>query len=384
MKYAVLVGSQMSDAPVADMGGRTPIEIAKTPQMDALAKHAQLGCACFVPKDLKAATDVAAMSILGYDPAEFYTGIAPLDALAAGVRLGDRHIAFRCDFVSALDERLVDQTAGRVSAREANELLEAVIAHVADPRFEFHAGGGYKNLLIIKDPELVEDLDEVECLLPGETLDKPITKCLPKGDAAFLLIELMEKAKEILDGHEINRVRIDLGENPANRLWLWGQGKEPKMPSFKQRFGLQGGVCANKDFVRGLAMAAGMQVFDSFQSALKECDLVFVYDDLETPAKTTVDLKTKIRHIEDFDLNVVKSVRELLRAGGEHKLLVTTDVTTSMQTRQLSYQEVPFLITADAKTASGADCFGEKSCAKTDLKVQDGFRLMQHFLGRAG
>jgi 2,3-bisphosphoglycerate-independent phosphoglycerate mutase len=382
MKYLVLVCEGLVNDPIEELGKRTLLEIAKMPECDKLARQGQVGCANFVPRALKATPEAACFSILGYDPVEFYTGLAPLDAIALGIPQGDGELAFRCDFVTVLDDTLVDTKAGHISAREAGIFLEEISRRVADPRFEFHPGRGYKNILVVRDRELAGSLDEVESFSPAECLGRKITKYLPHGKAGFLLTEIMDRAKEVLDNHEINRVRIDLKENPANRIWLWGQGETPKIPSLRQRLGIaEGGVWATKDFARGLGRAAGLEVFRDAESCVRARDFAFLYFGFSGKSDKSQDLKARIRHLEEFDSQIVKKAVEVAESLGPVRVLVAMDIARSLATGAASYDAVPFLISgAGVNALEKPLAFSERAAAQSAFKMSEGHRLEERFL----
>ena len=219
MTYVILVCEGMADEPIEELMGRTPLEVAKTPHMDLLVKTGSLAQGSFNPGTLRPSGDVSAMSILGFDPQEFYTGIAPLEASAMQIQQTDQAIAFRCNLVTVLDQGLVDAYSGNISSTEAGILIDSLNKKLSNNRIRFYAGEGFRNLLMVNDAELSESLDELDCAPPQTVIGQQVLKNLPKGQGASAIIDLINASKEILENHEINKVRIDLHENPANMIW---------------------------------------------------------------------------------------------------------------------------------------------------------------------
>ncbi len=378
MKYVFLAAQGLADEPVEELSGRTPLEAAKTPNMDRLAKAGTVGTATFTLHDLPTSGDATCLSMLGYDPSEFYTGIAPLDAAALGVAQKDLEIIFRCDLVTTLDDTLVDRMAGRISQKEAKLLVAELDAKLSTPRLRFHSGHGYKNLLIVSDAELAENLDELDCTPPYAVAGSKFAKHLPKGKAQALLLELVEKARAILDAHEINRVRVDLGENPANMIWPWGQGRHPKLPGFKARHGLSGAVVSDADFVKGLGKISGLETEKDLERAIAKHDFVFAYVPAAEPR--TFDLKTKVRAIEDFDHAILGPALKIAESEGA-RVCVTTDAPESLEKGAVLHGAVPYVFFGPGFEASNAAYFGEKTAAQGKSFVE-GHKLITRFFSK--
>ncbi len=376
MKYLMFVCESLADDPVADLSGRTPIEAAKTPVMDRLAKSGQVGRVSFVPGDLKPRGDVACLSALGYDPHEFYTGIGPLDALALGVDADDRDVLFRCDLVTSLDDTLVDYAAGQIRASESGILIEALNQKLSGSNARFYHGRGHRNILAFSDAALAEDLGGLECEPPLEVIGKSWKRHLPKGARAKFIADFIDEAKMLLDTHEINRVRIDLGENPANLIWLWGQGRKPKLPGFGQKFGKRGLLYSTARFAQGLGKAAGLEVCS--EPGAIEDNLLFVYRADDEKTRSEKGLKRKIKRIEDFDIFLGKT---LAAAGEGVKVCVTTDTPETFSKRVRSHGHVPFLVSGPGVAADEADSLNERIASQSRLVFDEGHHLMEFFLG---
>lgn len=375
MKYLMIVGSHLADEPLENLDGRTPLEAAKTPNLDALVKKGELGCAEFAPHSLPAAPDVAAMAYLGFDPTEFYTGVAPLEALAAGIPQNDCDVVFRCDFVTLSDDKITDEQAGRISPKESGILLGELNRRFSGAAMKFFPGEGFRNFLILSDPERVDDLDDLDCVPPGSLKGKKASRHGPKGKGSEILADLIEKSSRFLQEHEINRVRVDLGENPASAIWLWGQGKRPKFPGFKQRYGVSGAVFSQADFGRGLAKALGMSVLDSGR-ARTDADFVFIYAKPSGEALRRWDLKEKIRWIEEFDAQIVGEACKRYAQGSEARVAVGADLT------RRAHGFAPFVISGSglAPSPGRGGGFDEKTALQSKLRLEKGYKLMGKFL----
>ncbi len=378
MKHVILVCEGMSDEPLEELSARTPMEVAKTPHMDSLAKKGQLGQASFCPNSLRASGDVAAMAILGFDPQEFYTGIAPLEAIAMGISQDDRAVAFRCNLVTVLDEDLIDATAGNILTKESHILIEALNQKLSNDRIRFYSGEGFRNILLINDAELSENLDELECIPPDTVIGQKFAKNLPKGRAASTVLHLINASKTILESQEINKVRIDLHENPASMIWPWGQGKKPKTPTFQQRYGREGCVFSDVDYLKGLAKALALKQGKSLKASVEENDFAFVYFPWTEGRK--IDLKLKIKFIEDFDSTVVGPAIKKLEADGNHRLLVTGDTQHPLSKKTPLHGQVPFVVQGSGVDADEFTQFNEKNALQSKLIFEQGHKLMEYFL----
>src|SRR3989338_7885692 len=262
MKYIVLVGDGMADYPIRELGEKTPLEVAKIPNMNYRAKNGKVGLIHTIPKDFSPASDVANLSILGYDPIKYYSGRGPLEAANMGIVLGPDDIAFRCNVVTIDQEKMVDYSAGHISSEEASTLIKFLDKNLGSDKVRFYPGVSYRHLMVVRDKPLREALLKIKCFPPHDIMGLRIKEHLTKGEGSEFLIKLMEDSKPLLAGHEINRVRIDLKENPANMIWLWGQGVETDMPKFKDKFGVEGSVISAVDLIKGIGKIVGLNVID--------------------------------------------------------------------------------------------------------------------------
>ncbi|HTL71462.1 MAG TPA: hypothetical protein VL404_09255 [Candidatus Eisenbacteria bacterium] len=386
MKHVFLLAEGLCDDPVPELDGRTPLEIAKTPNLDALAKKGRVGSTLFVPRALAPSEDVACMAALGFDPQEFYTGIAPLEAAAFGLPQKDREVAFRLDLVTVFDDVLVDASAGSIVPKESRLLIEELGRRLADKRMRLYPGEGYKNILMIDDAELADALDDLECTPPGRLVGQSFAKGLPKGKGGKILTDFMDASKEILDNNEINRVRIDLGENPANMVWPWGQGKRPPLPGFRERYGVDGAVFSEADFVRGLGRILGLKdggirAPKSLAGSFGDHPFVFVY--VPFPGgEAEPALKDRVRHIEEFDSAVVGPAVKAAESAGAFRVCVTTTCAESSARKAKIHERVPFVFQGSGIEAGEGAAFSEKIASQSRFVVEEGHKLMGQFLGK--
>ncbi len=379
MRYQWLVCEGLASEPIEDLGGRTPLEVAKTPHLDKLAAEGKVGAASFAPHSLAAGPDTACFSILGFDAVECYSGIGPLEALAAELRQDDQTIAFRCNFVTVLDNVLVDACAGNIPRKEASFLIEDLNKGPLASKMKWIPLGGYKSVLMVRDPDLTDQLDALESTPPRNLVKQRINKFWSKGGGGALLQDITDHAKKILEGHEINRVRIDLKENPANMIWLWGQGKRPKMPAFKQRYGQSAALFSDVDFVKGLGCALEMTLASDLDEGL-ESSFLFVYQGVEDSLDKEPSLKSRIKLIEDFDSQIVSKVVRRAAQDPDTRVLVSGDCPYLFSKQAFVHGRVPILLWGKGVEQDGANSFNEKIASQSNWIVEKGQELMGTFL----
>lgn len=396
MKYIVLIGDGMADYPIKELGERTVLEVAKTPNMDFIAKAGRLGRLKTIPDKMTPASDVANISILGYDPEKFYTGRGPLEAANLGINLEENDIAFRCNLVTVMGDILVDYSAGHISSKEAQVLIKVINQKLGDGRIRFYSGTGYRHLMVVRDAQK-EPLDAVICEPPHDIVGQNISKNLPKGNGAEVLIKLMEESRKILEKHEINLVRIDLKENPANMIWLWGQGKKPDMPKFLNKYGLKGSVISAVDLIKGLGKILGLEVINvpgatgyydtnyegkakAALKSLEEEDFVFLHVEAPDEAGHNGDLREKITAIERFDQLVVGTILNAFKRKKNYRLLVLPDHYTPISVKTHTPEPVPFGIFGRGIIARGFLNYSEKEAEKSDFYFERGYELMEYFI----
>ncbi len=397
MKTIVLVCDGMGDYPIEQLGGRTPLEAAKTPHMDAMAKEGKVGLARTIPPGYVPASDVGNLSILGYDPALYYCGRAPLEAANMGVKLGDGDVCFRCNLVTADGDLLMDYSAGHISSEEASTLIRHVGQRLGSDDLNFYPGIQYRHLAVFRNPGLSEALLKTVCQAPHDIMGWKISEHLPKGPAQQRLVELMETSRELLVNHEVNKVRIDLKENPGNMIWLWGQGTRLRLPTFKERWNLSGSVISAVDLVKGAGRLAGLEVLNvpgatgyydtNYQAkadyalrSLKEHDFVFVHVEAADEAGHNGDLRQKIAAIENFDRHVVGTILKHFKGLKNYRILLIPDHLTSVQKRTHVADPVPFLICGKGIEPDGTESFGESQAKASGWMVEKAHEILPKLL----
>ncbi|MDP1853152.1 MAG: cofactor-independent phosphoglycerate mutase [Candidatus Omnitrophota bacterium] len=396
MKYIVLVPDGMADYPVEDLGGKTPLEAAKTPNLDFVVKEGLLGRVKTVPLGLPPASDVANLSIFGYDPQKYYTGRGPFEAANLGIALEPGDIAFRCNLITAEEDVLTDYSAGHISTKEAVALMRLINEKLGSENILFYPGMSYRHIMIAKGG-VNKKLDKIRCVPPHDIIGEKVSKNLPCGENAEILIKLMQASREILSSHEVNNVRIDLKENPANMIWLWGQGVKPDMPKFSEKFGISGSVISAVDLIKGIGRIAGLEVIDvpgatgyydtdyfgKAKYALKSLDTKdFVYVHIEAPdeAGHNGDLREKIAAIERFDQLVVGTILDVLKEKEDFRLLILPDHATPLSKRTHTPDDVGFVIYGSGIVSNGYSVFTEEEAKKSSLYITEGHKLMEYFI----
>ena len=368
-KLVVLLGDGMADLPLDALQGRTPLQAAKKPHMDLLARQGRSGLARTVPDGFPPGSDVANLSVLGYAPAECYTGRAPLEAAAMNVHLGPDDIAFRCNFVTIENGLMKDYSAGHISNEEGAELIEALAPLMPGQRL--YPGVSYRNLLVLQAGA------KAECTPPHDISDQPVAGHLPRGLDSELLLSLMEAARPVLERHPVNLRRIAEGKRPANGIWLWGQGPAPAMPSFVQKYGLSGAMISAVDLLKGIGRYAGLEVIDvpgatgnidtNYQGkvdaaleALQSRDFVYLHVEAPDEAGHEGEIDLKVKAIELFDEMVVGPVLQGLEKSGEDwRALLMPDHATPIAIKTHSRDPVPFTIAGSGIQPDGVERFDE-------------------------
>lgn len=399
MKYIVLVGDGMADYPIKELGERTPLEVARTPNMDFIAKAGRLGRVKTIPDTVRPGSDVANLSILGYDPQKFYTGRGPLEAANLGLELEEDDVAFRCNLITASGDILVDYSAGHISSKEAAILIKFIDEKLGTNRIKFYSGVSYRHLMLVQRGA-EQHLEDLECRPPHDISGQGISKNLPKGDGADIIIKLMQQSREILGSHEINLVRVDLKENPANMIWLWGQGRKPEMPKFQEKYGISGSVISAVDLIKGLGKILGLRVIEvegatgyydtnyegkakAALKSLEDKDFVFVHVEAPDEAGHNGDLREKITAIERFDQLVVGTILDTYKHRKDFRILVLPDHATPISVKTHTSDAVPFAMFGENIMAGSFTGYNEKEAQKSDFYFDQGHELMEYFIKAA-
>ncbi len=400
MKYVVVLYDGMADYPVDALGGKTPMEAAVKPNLDRLARFGETGLVRTVAEGLKPGSDVANMSVLGYNPKECYTGRSPLEAVSIGVKMLDSDIAFRCNLVTLSDEEnyedktMVDYSAGDISSEEAAELIKAVEEHFGNDIFKFYNGVSYRHCLIWHGGTL--DLGKITP--PHDISGQVIGEHLSKSENALKLINIMKRSYELLKNHPVNLKRVSEGKRPANSVWLWGEGTKPALPDFYEKTGLHGSVVSAVDLLKGIALCAGMNAptvhgatgyidtnFEGKANAalreLKENDFVYIHIEAPDECGHRNEPHNKVKAIELIDEKVLGVLLEKLPAFGDFKIMALPDHPTPIKTRTHASDPVPYMIykSYDEKD-SGIKSFTEKSAELSGNFTEVGHTLINHFI----
>ncbi|MBD3265898.1 cofactor-independent phosphoglycerate mutase [bacterium] len=356
MKYIIAIPDGVSDSLDDYPKGNTPMQLADTPLLDQLANCGEVGWAKTVPDTFPPGSDVACLSIFGYDPAVYYTGRAPLEAVSMGIELGG-NVAFRCNLVTIENGIMKDFTAGHISTEEARDIIQTLQQEIVEDSVKFYPGVQYRHAFVTPPK-----CGEVECTPPHDITGQPVDSYLPKGIAADAINEYMEKSRKILAAHPVNQKRIEQGKNPATQVWLWGQGTAPQLIPFSMRCGLRGAVISAVDLIKGIALLAGLDVInvtgatglpdtnyegkgDAAIDALKKGDFVCIHVEATDEMGHQGDAERKKQAFSDFDRRMLNRVVKYLKDEGEpFRLLVTPDHPTPIALKTHSKEPVPFLI----------------------------------------
>jgi 2,3-bisphosphoglycerate-independent phosphoglycerate mutase len=402
MKYAIVIPDGCADEPLDELGGRTPLQAANLPNMDRIARQGVVGRANNVPPSLTPASDVATLSLFGYDPLKVYTGRAPLETAAMGIHLGPNDFAVRCNLVYVPDGHMRDFTAGHILSEDGRELIRALQKELGGQELgggtiEFHPGVSYRNILVWRGKSAESPLAGTKCQPPHDIPDRPVADFLPQGPGRDLLVQLMEASKPVLADHPVNTRRVAEGKKPATQVWLWGQGKAPQIRSFRETYGPTGAIISAVDLVRGVGVLLGWHRIDvpgatgyldtdygakgKFGAeALGAFDLVCVH--VEAPDEASHEGKAveKVKALERIDEHIVGPLLDALPRYGGWRILVSPDHRTTLRTRAHAYGAVPFAVAGAGVASKGQTGYDEPTAAASDLEFDPGWRLMKWFL----
>ncbi|MFN6191112.1 MAG: cofactor-independent phosphoglycerate mutase [Planctomycetia bacterium] len=409
MKYVIVIPDGAADAPQDSLGGKTPFQAARTPAMDSLAARGTVGLTNHVPESLPPGSEVACMSLMGYDPLAYFTGRAPLEAAAQGISLGADDWAVRCNLVTIQPAEggpiMEDFTAGHITTEEATELLAAAQRGFAADfpglaGWEFKPGVSYRNLLLHRGrPGAALLGSDLRATPPHDLMDKPVGDAFPRGTGSRLLTDIMARSAAWLEGHPVNEARIKAGKRPATHVWLWGVGRAPAMEPFAKKYGMSGTMITAVDLLRGLAALAGWKrlevpgatgYLDTDYAAkgryaiaeLDRTDLVCVHIEAPDEASHQGDAAEKVKAIEEIDAKIVAPIVKHLAGAGDHRILVCPDHPTFISTKTHSRGHVPFVMAGSGIPASGQRSYDEIAAAASAKRIEPGWKLMGEFLGR--
>jgi 2,3-bisphosphoglycerate-independent phosphoglycerate mutase len=401
VKYLVMLCDGMADEPNEALGNSTPMEKANKPCMDSLAAKAEVGIVKTVAEGLKPGSDVANLSVLGYEPAVYYSGRSPLEAASIGIDLKDTDVTLRCNLVTLSDEEdyekktILDYCADDISSEEAKILIEYIQEKLGNDVFRFYPGVSYRHCLVWSNgnphPGVLTP--------PHDITGKVITDYIPKGEAVDELYDLMKKSYDLLKDHPVNQARIARGKRPANSIWLWGEGTKPLLDNFSEKFGIKGSMISAVDLLKGIAICAGMNSVDvdgatgyldtnfdgKCKAAIEEfkngADLVYVHVEAPDECGHRGEIENKVKAIEMIDEHILGPVVEFLKGYDDFAVLVCPDHPTPLSIRTHTSTPVPYLI-YDSKNEinSGVKVFCEKEARETGNYIEKGFTMMNYFL----
>jgi 2,3-bisphosphoglycerate-independent phosphoglycerate mutase len=402
MKYIVVLGDGMADYPVGELGGRTPLQAARKPHIDELARNGEVGTVRTIPVGMPPASDVANLSVMGYDPRRYYTGRSPLEAVSMGLDLGPSDVAFRCNLVTLSeaakygDAVMLDYCSGEISTEEARELMAEVEDRFGRGALSFHPGVSYRHCMIWRDGPAGCDLTP-----PHDISQRVIGEYLPRGEAAREILAMMEESRAFLADHPVNRARRARGLNPATSIWLWGQGRKPALASFREKYGLSGAMISAVDLLKGIGICAGLESVEvegatgnidtnfrgkaraALDSLRSGADFAYVHVEAPDECGHRHEIENKVRSIELIDEQVVGTLLDGLDEIGPWRMMVLPDHPTPLSTRTHASDPVPFLVHEKGRDVrSAVSGFDEDQARTTGVHVEEGHALMDRFLGR--
>ena len=401
MKYIVFLGDGMADYRCDELDGKTPLELAKKPNMDYFAQHGICGMAKTVPDGMKPGSDTANLSVMGYAPEKYYTGRSPLEAVSVGVELEDTDITFRANIVTLSDEEnydektMIDYSSDEISTQEAHILINDLAKELNTDMLQLHPGFSYRHILVWKNGELDFDLTP-----PHDISDRKVKEYLPKGKNASVLQELMEKSHKILKDHPVNKARIERGLRPANSLWIWGEGRKAILDDFYDLYGVKGAVVSAVDLIKGIGLSAKMtcpdidgatgNIHTNFDGKaetaielLKEHDMLYVHLEAPDECGHRHETENKVLSIELIDEKIITPIIKSLKDSGEdYRVLLMPDHPTPLSLRTHVSDPVPFVIYDSTDEKQGIESYTEENCEKTGLYIDKASELMGKLINK--
>jgi len=386
-KYALIILDGAADDPLPELEGKTPLQVAHIPHLDRIAALGRVGLVRTIPEGMPAGSDIATLSILGFDPRRYHTGRAPLEAVEMGIPLNPEDVAFRCNLVTVQDQVLLDYSAGEIPTDQAQVLVRYLDEKLSTRRLQFYPGISYRHIMVWRQGSA-----DVLTQPPHDIMGQPVAPNLPQGDGESTLRQLISDSRELLEDHDINRRRREAGLPPANMIWLWGQGRAPRLPSFAASYGLAAVAIAAVALPRGVARAAGFTLVNvpgatgdqrtdyagkgrAAQEALAQADLVLVHVEAPDEAAHHGDVAGKIRAIEQIDREVVARVLDTIGQVPAFRVLALPDHVTALH-RGHSGEPVPFALAGQGIEPDAADRFDEQVAAESGERVEEGYTLM--------
>ena len=392
-KYVIVVPDGAADQPLAMFSGKTIFEVAEKPNIDSISMTGRQGLCQTVPPALQPGSDVAMMAVLGYDPVKYYTGRAPIEAVAQGINVTENDWIFRCNLVTTADGNMIDHSSGHISSEEGKKFIDELNKEFSSDRIRFYPGVGYRHLMIVNG----YDFSDLKLQPPHDHIGKKVIDLLPNGKNAEVLIDLIKKSEKLFKNHPINLARRVLKKNEASSIWLWGHGKKARMESFHKKYGLNGAAITAVDLVKGLAALIGFDFikvegatgyFDTDYrakglaaiEAIKKYDIVLVHVEATDEAGHAGQADVKKKALEEIDKHIVGPVMNELKKYNSWRILVMPDHPTPVSTQGHTGEAVPFAMMGDGMSGDIHLPLGERNAAKTGIKIDKGYELMNFFL----
>lgn len=406
MKYAIIIPDGAADEPQESLGGKTPLEAAHTPNMDRVAAIGVVARVCHTPKQLPAGSEIGNLSLLGYNPFEYFTGRAPMEAAAQGIELGPQDWAIRCNLVTIEDQVMRDFTADHISSEEGTELLAAAQEAIAsDPKYrgalQFTPGVSYRNLLIWRGEKLAPpfSMQDTRTRAPHDITDQSVLEEHPRGPGSDVLTDLMTASVDVFRDHPVNAARRAAGKRPATNVWLWGQGQAPRLRAFADEYGPRGAMITAVDLLRGIAALVGWDRIEvpgatgyldtdyaakgrAGVDALKSYDIVCVHVEASDEASHEGRCDEKVKAIEEIDRHVVGPVLAALESSGDWRLMISPDHPTFLRTKVHTHGNVPVAMAGTGITPDEFTTYGDTNAAKSGLAFAEGWNAMKWFIGK--
>ncbi len=399
MKYIIVLGDGMSDYPIPELNGKTPLQAARKPNIDALARQGEMGMVKTVPEGMPPGSDVANLAVMGYDPKAYYTGRSPLEAASMGIPLLETDVAFRTNLVTLTeaikyeDRVMLDHSADEISTEEAKILIEATHQHFKSNHLRFYPGVSYRHCMLWQEGPMDFDLTP-----PHDILDRKITAYLPKGPHAQIILDMMVESTRFLSEHPVNRDRIRRGLRPANSIWIWGEGKKPAIPSFYTLYGLTGTVVSAVDLVKGIGVCAGLDAPEiegatgtihtdyaakvkATLNALQTQDFVYLHIEAPDECGHRYEIQNKVKAIELIDEKIVGPLLKGLAKYEDYKILVLPDHPTPLSLRTHTSEPVPYLLYKKGfETSTLVEGYDEVQAKLSGIYIHEGYTLMDYFV----
>ena len=392
-KYIIIVPDGAADKPLQVFGGKTIFEAAEKPNIDFIAMNGMQGLCQTVPPTLQPGSDVAMMAVLGYNPEKYYTGRAPIEAVAQGIDVTENDWIFRCNLVTTADGKMIDHSSGHISSEEGKIFIDELNKSLGSEHVRFYPGVGYRHLMVVKG----YDFPDLQLFPPHDNIGVKTDKLLPHGKNSDILVEFIKKSEKLLKDHKINLARRNLNKNEATSIWLWGHGKKARMELFEKKYGLKGAAITAVDLVKGLGLLIG---FDFIQvkgatgyfdtdycakglaaiEAIKKYDVVLVHIEATDEAGHAGKADVKKKALEEIDKHIVGPVMTELQKYKSWRILVMPDHPTPVSTQGHTGEAVPFAMMGDGINGDVHLPLGERNSARTGILFNDGYRLMESFL----